>query len=403
MLTEKISFENQNHETLSGYIDWPSSKQYNSFALFAHCFTCNKDLSAIKHISNALTQNNIAVLRFDFTGLGTSEGDFSDSNFASNIQDLVYAAKFLENNYVSPQLIIGHSLGGAASIFAANKIHSIQTVATIGAPHSPEHVSHLFNNNIEQIKSEGSAKVNIGGRPFVIKSQFIDDINSHTMNSELESLNASLLILHSPDDSIVEISNARSLYENAVHPKSFISLQDADHLLSKSKDSIYVGEVISSWAKRYITANDNIKNKESNFLEVSLKSADKFTCHINSTSKAHMLIADEPKSLGGLDKGPNPYDFLLSSLGSCTAITLRMYANIKKIQLDDIIIKLKHERITVANENNEQLKQEQIIRHLELIGNISQEQLIKLTEIADKCPVHKTLSGGVKIITYVTK
>lgn len=250
---QKLEFKNDQGELLSGRIDLPEDKNVKAYAIFAHCFTCNKNLSAVRNIARALNDNGIAVLRFDFTGLGDSEGDFSNTNFSSNVQDLIAAAEALEKEYDAPKLIIGHSLGGAAVIFASQKIPSIQAVATIGAPASPDHVSHLFHDHLSEIKENNEADVNIGGRPFTVKKQFLEDISSKNMSETLKTLNEALLIFHSPQDNTVGIENASEMYSHAMHPKSFISLDGADHLLSNSDDSIYVGEVISSWSKRYLS------------------------------------------------------------------------------------------------------------------------------------------------------
>lgn len=249
---EKITFKNASGELLSGRIELPKNGTVKAYAIFAHCFTCNKNLSAVRNIARALNQNGIAVLRFDFTGLGESEGDFSDTNFSSNVDDLLAASNALKQEYEAPKLIIGHSLGGAAVIFASSKIPSVEAVATIGAPASPDHVSHLFQGSLTEIQQNDVADVTIGGRPFTVKKQFLDDISSKNMTETLKTLKKPLIIFHSPQDRTVGIENASEIYTNAKHPKSFISLDEADHLLSDSDDSIYVGEVIASWSKRYL-------------------------------------------------------------------------------------------------------------------------------------------------------
>jgi len=250
---EKLTFKNSTGETLSGRIEIPKDGEVKAYAIFAHCFTCNKNLSAVRNIARSLNEKGIAVLRFDFTGLGESEGDFADTNFSSNVQDLVSAADALEQQYEAPKLIIGHSLGGAAVIFASTKIPSIEAVATIGAPSSPDHVSHLFHGSISEIEANSEADVKIGGRDFKVKKQFLDDISSKNMKETLKKMKEPLIIFHSPQDNTVGIENASEIYSNAMHPKSFVSLDGADHLLTNSEDSIYVGEVIASWSKRYLS------------------------------------------------------------------------------------------------------------------------------------------------------
>jgi len=252
MISKKIKFTNAQGHELAARIELPDNETPKGFALFAHCFTCNKNLTAVRNIGKALTNNGIAVLRFDFTGLGESEGDFENTNFSSNVDDLISASQFLEDNYAAPDIIIGHSLGGAAVVFAANKLPSIKAVATIGAPSNPKHVSQLFKSGIKEINKNGEATLIIGGREFKIQQHFLDDINEKNMDIALKSLNSALLVLHSPQDSTVGIENAAQIYKCAWHPKSFISLDGADHLLSNKEDSLYVGKMIANWSERYI-------------------------------------------------------------------------------------------------------------------------------------------------------
>lgn len=251
MSSKKIKFSNSTGHQLAAIIELPDAAEASGFAIFAHCFTCNKNLTAVKNIGRALTDNGIAVLRFDFTGLGESEGDFEDTNFSSNIEDLLYAANFLEYEYKAPAILIGHSLGGAAVIAASGRIKSVKAVATIGAPSSPGHVAHLFSSGLQDINTNGLAEVSIGGRSFTIKKQFLDDIEENRINKAVHEMRKPILILHSPQDKIVGIENAAQIYQSAMHPKSFISLDGADHLLSNNKDSIYAGKMIATWAKRY--------------------------------------------------------------------------------------------------------------------------------------------------------
>lgn len=370
-----------------------------AFAVFAHCFTCTKNLSAISNISRALTQKGVAVLRFDFTGLGDSEGDFSDTNFSSNVDDIIAASEFLTGHYVAPQIFIGHSLGAAAVLLAAGKIDSVKSVATIGAPFDPAHIKHLLKNGIEEINVSGKAIVSIGGRPFEIKKQFLDDLLNLEPESAIHKLNKALLILHSPQDNTVSIENAAQIYKAAKHPKSFISLDNADHLLTNKKDSLYAGEIISTWAKKYIDPAE----KESSMAVkgVLVRTGENgFTTEIKAGN--HSLLADEPVSAGGNNLGPTPYDLLASALGACTAMTLRMYADRKKIDLKEIKVHLLHSKIYAddcAGCDNTSSKIDSIERIIELQGNFTDETKQRLLEIADKCPVHKTLLSDIKINT----
>lgn len=253
MTSKKITFKNEQGHELAALLELPEGIEIKGYALFAHCFTCNKNLTAVRNIGRALTKNGIAVLRFDFTGLGESEGDFENTNFSSNVGDLLSASEFLCKNYRSPDILIGHSLGGAAVIFAADKLKDVKAVVTIGAPSDPSHVSHLLKKGIDQIEDSGEAVVTIGGRDFKIKKQFLDDIQEKNMSEIVKSMGKTLLVMHSPQDATVGIENAEQIYKAAWHPKSFISLNDADHLLSKKDDSVYVGEMIATWSARYIS------------------------------------------------------------------------------------------------------------------------------------------------------
>ncbi len=399
MQTKKIEFKNQKGVSLSAKIDFPVSGRVLHYALFAHCFTCNKNLSAVRSISRALTQNGFAVLSFDFTGLGDSEGDFSDTNFSSNIADIVSAADFLKENFESPELLVGHSLGGAGVLYAANLISSVKAVATIGAPAHPEHIEKLFANDLNEIKEKGVAKVNIGGRPFLIKEQLLEDIKNTDLLFSKSKNNLSLLIMHSPQDKIVDISNARDIYLNAKHPKSFVSLDGADHLLSQKDDSIYAGSIISSWSMRYLTIKESQKIQSNQKVAVRTYK-ESFTTEIIAGN--HSLIADEPSSDGGEDNGPSPYDLLLSSLGACTSMTLKLYFERKNWDFDCIEVHLEHSHIhsdDAKNTENPNGKIDLIKRFINVGGDLNEEQIKKILEIADKCPIHRTLNSPVVVDT----
>jgi len=400
MTTQTFTFRNSTGISLSGRLDVPFDQAPSAYALFAHCFTCNKDFNAVRSISKALTQKGFGVLRFDFTGLGESQGEFADTNFSSNVADLLEAAKAMEVANMTPQLLIGHSLGGAASLFAANALPAVKAIATIGTPFSPKHVSHLFQNHLDEIESNQQAEVNIGGRTLTIRKQFLDDIKEKSLASFLPTLNKALLILHSPQDKIVEIRNATQLYKLARHPKSFVSLDGADHLLRKRNDSRYVGNLIASWAARYVPMPKKAILRTNQQVVVQI-GATGFTTEIKAGN--HSFRADEPLSVGGDDYGPSPYDLLLASLGSCTAMTLRMYADRKKWAIEDITIHLNHKKIHQQDCENCQdmgAKVDLIERYITVKGTIKEEQKTKLLSIADKCPVHKTLRGRAQVTTF---
>ena len=397
MKQEKLKIVNNEGLELSAYLRLPVDGRADVLAIFAHCFTCNKNFSAIRNISHALTQQRIGVLSFDFTGLGESEGEFSDTNFSSNISDLLATARHLEEHYQAPQILIGHSLGGAAVIQAAAKLKSIKAVVTIGAPADVPHVTHLFKQSLQEIKESGQAEVNIGGRPFTIKHQFLEDLENNPAEGLLNDLNRALLVMHSPQDMIVEIENAATIYKQARHPKSFITLDGADHLLSNKADSQYAGSVIATWASRYIDKPElDLPDVETQVL--TRTDDDGYLTDI-LTSK-HQLLSDEPTSVGGTDLGPTPYDLLLASLGACTGITLRMYADRKEWPLEEVIVHLDHEKrhaVDCEDCDNPKSKIDHIVKKIELIGELDQDQRSRLLEISSRCPVHRTLSSEIII------
>ncbi len=402
----RLEFENSNGEMLAGLLELPERvDKISSFALFAHCFTCGKDIAAASRISRALAAKGIAVLRFDFTGLGNSDGDFANTNFSSNIEDLVQAAKALEAQYQAPQILIGHSLGGAAVLGATAKLDSIKAVVTIGAPATAQHVAHLFKEKSAQIQAQGEAVVALGVREFSIKRQFLDDIDQYSSTEKIRDLRAALLVFHSPLDTIVPIDEAGRIFQAARHPKSFISLDKADHLLSKAVDAEYVATTIASWASRYLDLEQDDAASDSLDLadgEVMISELDhKFLRGMYSNS--HFLRADEPVKYGGEDLGPSPYDLLLMSLGACTSMTLRMYAKRKKLPLEDVSIRLLHERVHAEDCIECEARIERITRRISLVGDLNDEQRRKLLEIADKCPVHRTLESDPKIVTELVE
>lgn len=400
MPTQKITFNNKEGQALAARLEMPVDKKPLAYALFAHCFTCSKNLNAVTHISRALMHQGIAVLRFDFTGLGESEGDFSETNFSSNVSDLVAAANFLRQNFEAPELLIGHSLGGAAVLAAGLQLKEARAVVTLGAPASPQHVKRIFNKSLAQINHDGEAVVCIGERPFTIKNQFIEDISKDHLKDRLKKLRKALLIMHSPQDKIVEIKNAEIIYKSAMHPKSFITLDGADHLLSKSEDAIYAGNIIAAWGQRYLKFPEVIADELITDKQVVVRTKNSYTTEIKAGQ--HHLTADEPKAVGGNNLGPDPYGLLLASLGACTGMTLRMYANRKNWSLTEINVHLEHSKVyeeDCMHCDDKDQKIDNIDRILQLEGDLSEAQRNRLLEIADKCPVHKTLSTQTDIKT----
>jgi putative redox protein len=396
-MRQKVSFKSGDLE-LAGQLELPAS-EVKFYALFAHCFTCGKDIAAATRISRALTQQGIAVLRFDFTGLGNSDGDFANSNFSSNIQDLIAAADHLRTHFKAPQLLIGHSLGGAAVLAAAEHITEVQAISTIGAPSDAQHVVHNFASHIDEINNTGEAKVNLAGREFTIKKQFVDDIANYG-RSHISKLKRALLVMHSPIDATVKITEAEKIYAAAKHPKSFISLDNADHLLTHKDDADYAAHIIAAWATRYVDYDKSQYNAKLSNGNVLVEEKDHvFTQHVST--KDHTWLADEPLKVGGRNLGPDPYHHVLAGLGACTAMTLRMYASRKKLPLEHVKVELDHTRDYHQDcDDCEQTGNlEAITRKITLVGDLTDAQRQRLLEIADKCPVHKTLHNNPLVVS----
>ncbi len=400
MSIQKVGFENSQGIKLSATLQLPIDRRPHNFAIFAHCFTCNKNFAAVRHISSALAEKGFGVFSFDFTGLGQSDGDFSDTNFSSSVDDLIAAAEFLRKNYQAPTVMIGHSLGGSACLLAASRLDEIEAVATIGSPSNPKHVRSLLNSGLPEIHEKGAASISIGGRPFLIKKQLLDDLEDQTLLEAVREMRKAFLFMHSPQDRIVDISHAGDLYQAAFHPKSFISLDGADHLLSKKTDAAYVGHLIAAWAYRYADVPADKEFSTQRQIVAHLGSEERFTTRIKAGE--HQIISDEPETFGGNAFGFSPYQLVAAGLAACTAMTLRLYSERKNWQLKEVYVHVSHEKSHAEdclNCESTTSKIDRFVREIELIGDLDAEQRKRLLEIADKCPVHRTLENAAQILT----
>ncbi|MGH8400065.1 MAG: bifunctional alpha/beta hydrolase/OsmC family protein [Gammaproteobacteria bacterium] len=404
MSGQVVRFTNAAGQQLAGRLEMPANGKPRAFAIYAHCFTCGKDVRAAFDISRALAMQGIATLRFDFTGIGESEGVFADTTFSTNVSDLLCAADFLSKRHSAPKILVGHSLGGTAVLEAANQIESCLAVATVAAPASPEHVARLLGSARSILEKEGEADVILAGRKFHFKKAFLDDLSKHQCREYVRRLRKPLLIFHSPVDKTVDISNAAEIFGAALHPKSFIALNNADHLLSNQEDSEYVGLIVAAWATKYL-GELNLKPAKNPAAE------DEVIVHIEREhyraevfAGSHMLIADEPHAAGGTDAGPSPYGYLSGALGACTAITLRMYADNKQWPLESVNVRITHQKIHAEDCAECETKSGRIDkfeREIELTGDLDPAQRQRLLEIADRCPVHQTLNSEVVIETHL--
>jgi uncharacterized OsmC-like protein/pimeloyl-ACP methyl ester carboxylesterase len=403
MPTERFQFTGSDGNQLAAALDLPEREPL-AYALFAHCFTCGKDGLAASRIAVALAAKGIAVLRFDFTGLGSSEGDFANSTFSSNVADLVRAADHLRETRKAPTILIGHSLGGAAVLAAAGQISEAKAVVTIAAPSDPAHVTGFFADKIEDIRKHGKVQVSLAGRPFHITREFLDDIAEHGLMPQVAQLHKALLVMHSPTDDTVGIDNATRIFLTAKHPKSFVSLAGADHLLSTKRDAAYVADVIAAWVERYIdpVAPEQPADPGTAPRVVVVRETRNSKFQQTVAIGPHHMLADEPMAAGGEDTGPGPYDYLLAGLGACTSMTMRMYADRKALPLERVTVTLKHSKIHAEDCSECETKAgmlDQIDRAIAIEGALDADQRKRLMEIADKCPVHRTLTSEVRIVT----
>lgn len=405
MRSERLTFANRDGHELVGRLDLPVAGEPVAYAIFAHCFTCTKNLTAVSRITSAMAQRGIGTLRFDFTGLGESDGDFAETSFGNDVSDLITAARHLGQTHGAPEILVGHSLGGTAVLAAAPSLDSVAAVATIAAPSSPSHVQKLLQEDIEEIRQKGEATVELQGRPFTITKEFLEALEASDLPDGLGDLKRPLLIAHSPVDNIVGIDNASELFLAAKHPKSFLSLDEADHLLTNEEDASYVGRVISAWAARYLDADPrdalqpdlSVKNPEFDTVVRTERGL-----RTDIMANGFPIVADEPKSVGGTNLGPTPYDLLTASLGACTSMTLRMYADRKQWPLEAVTVDLKYRKMHARDCERcetEEGKIDHIERVIALEGDLDQEQKKRLMEIADRCPVHRTLHSEIHVET----
>jgi uncharacterized OsmC-like protein/alpha/beta superfamily hydrolase len=400
--SRKIEFPGAAGATLAARLDLPARPR--AFALFAHCFTCGKDIFAAQRIAQRLTSSDIAVLRFDFTGIGSSEGEFANTNFSSNVGDLVAAATYLRQHHAAPALLIGHSLGGAAVLAAAPQIPEATAVATIGAPASAAHVAHNFAADLADIAATGRATVTLAGRSFTITQQFLDDVAGQNLLGGLAKLKKAMLVCHAPGDEVVGIDNASAIFLAARHPKSFLSLDTADHLVRKRADAIYLADVIAAWAARYLPAAEEVEALPQGVVEVRETRSGHLTQRVRAGR--HVLLADEPVAVGGDDAGPGPYDYLLTALGACTSMTMRLYAERKGIAAGRIAVRLAHRRVHAedcADCETTQGNIGEITCDIAIEGDVSEADRARLLAIADRCPVHTTLTHEIKIRTRLVR
>jgi uncharacterized OsmC-like protein/pimeloyl-ACP methyl ester carboxylesterase len=406
MPTQKLEFPGHDGATLAARLDLPEGPHLAT-ALFAHCFTCGKDIAAARRIAGRLAATGIAVMRFDFTGLGHSQGEFENTSFTSNSADLIAAARALSDRGMAPSLMIGHSLGGAAALHAARRIDGLRAVVTIAAPYDPAQITRHFAEALERIRSEGAAEVNLGGRAIRIGRAFLEDVETTDLEEDLKALKAALLVMHAPRDAIVGIDSASRIFTAARHPKSFVSLDGADHLITDPKDAEYAAEVIAAWASRYLDLDRPAPppGVPEGITRVSEADPEGFLQDI--AAGPHHLRADEPEAYGGTNRGLSPYGLVAAGLGACTSMTIRMYARRKNWPLSHVSVDVSHEKVHAQDcsdcaRNGSGARIDRFHRRITLEGDLDDDQRARLREIADRCPVHRTLEGKVLIETELT-
>lgn len=401
-MTEKVQFSGASGQVLAGRLDLPLSGKPKAMALFAHCFSCSKDIAAARLIAKTLVEDGFGVLRFDFTGLGHSEGEFADTNFSTNLDDLEAAADWLQTHYGGPDILIGHSLGGAAVVAVANRLSQVRAVATIGAPSDAGHVIAQFGSKLDEIEAHGEAEVLLAGRPFTIKQQFVEDVSGAKVRDAAANLGRPFLVMHAPMDQVVGIENASGLFVAAKHPKSFVSLDTADHLLSNSADAAYAGRVISQWAARYLPEHSKADVSETTAEGVVVQETGQGRFQNQVSVRHHRLLADEPASVGGDDTGPGPYEYVSAGLGACTSMTLRMYAARKKWPVDQLSVTVRHYK--ESDQTDPSGKPLDVFeRTINIKGALDENQKARMIEIADKCPVHRTLERSAEVKTRIAQ
>jgi putative redox protein len=392
MRSQTVAFPGSLGAQLAARLELPLTAP-RAYAIFAHCFTCGKDSTAAVRVARALAAQGFAVLRFDFTGLGKSEGSFAQSTFSSNVADLLSAAEYLRANFEAPSLLIGHSLGGAAVLAAGGALPEVRAIATIGAPAEVAHVAHHLEAHAETIAAEGQADVQLGGRALTFTRQFLDDLSTHDLPALVAKLHRPLLVLHAPRDEVVGVDNASKIFVAAKHPKSFVSLDGADHLLLRAEDAQYAADLIAAWAARYLPVR-NVDQDPGPGVLVEETGTGKFIQRVRIG--AHDLIADEPIAYGGEDAGPSPYQLLSAALGACKSMTLRMYASRNNLPVDKIAVRVRHQKIDTTAGKSDLFNAE-----IALDGDLTTEQRTKLLDIADRCAVHRTLTGDAKVKTQL--
>ncbi|MEL6915824.1 MAG: bifunctional alpha/beta hydrolase/OsmC family protein [Pseudomonadota bacterium] len=394
MPTERFTFEGHDGSKLAARLDMPDGPHLGT-ALLAHCFTCGKDIPAARRIASRLAALGLAVLRFDFTGLGHSEGEFGNTTFSSNVADLHAAHGALEARGMAPALLIGHSLGGAAVLRAASELPGIRAVVTLGAPFEPGHVTHNFEGALSDIAEKGHATVNLGGRPVTIGQAFVEDVTAETLADAIGKTRAAHLILHAPQDTIVGIENAEAIFKAAKHPKSFVTLDSADHLITDADDAEYAAEVIAAWSTRYLELPKLAAPIGAPEGVVRVAEADpKGFLQDITHGPTHHALADEPVAYGGTNRGMSPYGFLSAGLGACTSMTIRLYARRKGLRLRHVYVDVTHDKVHGQDaEPSAAAKLDHFMRHIHLDGDLTEDERRKLLEIADKCPVHRTLEA----------